>query len=303
MGTGFLTAGNAMVVDAAGGLYTEVLTEPDQGSSTAIMRWYGGKWEDITCDFNIVVDALKPGRVSSNVPVTALAVDREGNLYAGGMFYYLSPGQATELPMGYVASLKGEGWAVLGGGLDQMNVFALAIDAPGAVYASGEQPLTPQGESGFIAVWHASKWTPMDPGSPDIILSMAADQSGGIFVAGQKRAGGAFIDYWDGTRWTAVASQFEGEAPAVFDLAVDAKGHLCAGGSFESVSGIPARNIACWDGNTWHALGNGANERVMGLAFGTSGILYAVGYFTEVGYVSVEHVAQWDGEIWQVLSP
>ncbi len=304
LGAGFRTGGNSMVVDAAGGLCTEVLTDSSQGSSTAIMRWDGAKWEDITGDFSIVVDALQPGRVSSNVPVTALAADREGNLYAGGSFYYLRPGQSTELPMGYVASWNGEAWAVLGGGFDMVNVFALATSAPGAAYASGEQPLTPEGESGFIATWHASGWTQIDPGRPDIILTMALDPSGGLYVAGQKKGtGGAFVDYWDRTHWTTIAGQFEGEAPAVFDLAVDAKGHLCVGGQFESVSGTPASNIACWDGNKWHALGNGANERVFGLAFDTSGSLYAVGYFTEVGRLPMDHLARWDGQGWHALSP
>ena len=132
---------------------------------------------------------------------------------------------------------------------------------------------------------------------------MALDQSGGLYVSGQKGTGGAFVDYWDGTYWTTIGSQFEGEEPAVFDVAVDAKGHLCVGGSFDSVSGIPANNIACWDGNTWHALGNGANERVFGLAFDSSGDLYAVGYFTEVGDLPVDHVARWDGRRWNALSP
>jgi hypothetical protein len=291
-----------MVVDAAGGLYTEVLTD---SSSTAIMRWHGDKWEDVTGDFTVVVDALQPGRVSSNVPVRALALDREGNIYAGGAFYYLTPDQSTELPMGYVARRNGEAWAVMGGGFDKVNVFALAMGAPGAAYAAGEQPLTAEGESGFIASWHASGWTQIDPGRPDIIHTMALDQSGGLYVAGQieRGAGAAFVDYWDGTYWTTIASQFEGEAPAVFALAVDANGSLCVGGEFESVSGIPASNIACWDGNTWHALGNGTNERVFGLAFDSSGDLYAVGYFTEVGHQPVDHVARWDGQRWHALSP
>jgi len=304
LGAGFRTAGHAMAVDAAGRLYTEALTDSSQGSSTALMRWNGDEWEDITGDFNLVVDALQPGRVSSNVPVTALAVDREGNLYAGGSFYYLGSGQATELPMGYVARWNGADWAVVGSGFDQVGILALAVDAPHALYAAGEQPLTAAGESGFLAAWHVSEWRRVDPGRPDIFLAMALDPSGGLYVAGQMQStGGAFVDYWDGTHWTTIAGQFEGEAPAVFDLAVDAKGALCAGGSFESVDEIPASNIACWDGSTWHALGKGTNERVFGLAFGASGSLYAVGYFTEAGHLPVDHVARWDGKSWHTLSP
>jgi len=74
LGNGFSTAGNTLVADGAGYLYTEILKDSEQGMATAIMRWDDDKWEDITGNFSIVVDALKPGRLSSNIPVVALAV-------------------------------------------------------------------------------------------------------------------------------------------------------------------------------------------------------------------------------------
>jgi hypothetical protein len=301
LGTGFRTSGNSMTEDAAGGLYTEILTDSSQGSSTAIIRWDGDKWEDFTGNFKGLVDAVQPGRVSSNIPVTSLAVDREGNLYAAGTFNYQGPGQATETPMGYVAKWNGETWTLLGSGFDNANLFALAASANGEVYVSGEQPLTAEGKSGIIAKWDGAGWTQIGPQSPDIILKLALDRTGGLYVAGQKQAGGAFVDYWDGKHWTSIASQFEGDAPAIFDLAVDPNEDLCIGGSFESVNVIPASNIACWDGDSWHALGSGVNERVEGIASDSSGNLYAVGFFTEAGGLPVDHVARWDGHQWHSL--
>ena len=84
-------------------------------------------------------------------------------------------------------------------------------------------------------------------------------------------------------------------------MAVGRDDHLCIGGSFESVNAIPARHIACWDGNSWQALGDGVNERVNALAFDPNGELYAVGYFTEAGGLPVDHAARWDGEAWHAL--
>jgi len=69
------------------------------------------------------------------------------------------------------------------------------------------------------------------------------------------------------------------------------------------VSNVPARNIAYWDGNSWHGLGNGANERVVALTFDPSGYLYAVGFFTEAGGNPAYHVARWDGVTWHALEP
>ena len=95
----------------------------------------------------------------------------------------------------------------------------------------------------------------------------------------------------------------EGEAPAVFDIAVDANDHLCIGGSFDAVNDIPARNIACWDGSLWHALGDRVNKQVDALAFDSGGNLYAVGLFSEAGGMPAHQIARWDGMAWHSLEP
>ncbi len=55
-------------------------------------------------------------------------------------------------------------------------------------------------------------------------------------------------------RYRSALGNCQGEAPAVFDMAVDGNSHLYIGGTADAVSGLPARNIAYWDGETWHAL-------------------------------------------------
>ena len=301
LGDGFKTAGNSLAVDSAGYLYTEILTDSEQ--CMAIMNWDGAKWENITANFSIVVDALNAGRVSCNVPVVALAVDGEDNLYTAGMFYYPSADYTDELPMGYVAMRNKETWTVLGQGFDKVNIFALAASTTGKVYVSGEQPLTPEGNSSYIAQWDGEKWIQINTSKLNTCLSIALDKSGGLYAGCQLNEPGQLIVYWNGMDWITITDQLEGEAPAVIDMAVDKNGHLYIGGSFESVSGIPARNIAYWDGSLWHALGNGVNERVEALAFDPSGELYAVGFFTEAGGLPADHVARWDGETWHTLGP
>jgi len=95
----------------------------------------------------------------------------------------------------------------------------------------------------------------------------------------------------------------QGEAPAVFDTAVDENGHLYIGGSFDSVSGIPARNIAYWDGNVWHALGDGVKGQVYALAFDPDGELYAAGLLMGAGGQYAGLAARWDGKTWHALGP
>lgn len=299
--TGFQPASNALAVDSAGHLYVEVLTDSQQGLSNAIMKWDGAKWEDIMGNFRIEVDPLKAGRLSSNIPVVALAVDGEDNLYAAGAFFYPSADRTAEFPIGYVAKWDQESWTVLGKGFDKVNIFALAVSAAGDVYVAGEQPLTPEGNSSFIAHWDGEKWRQIDSSKLNTSGYLALDKSGGLYIGSLMSEPSGYIDYWDGTDWRTITAQLAGEAPAILDMAVDANGHLYIGGSFESVNGIPARYIAYWDGSSWHALGGGVNKQVNALAFDPGGELYAVGFFTEAGGLPANHVAHWDGETWDAL--
>lgn len=299
--TGFQPASNALAVDRAGHLYVEVLTDSQQGLSNAIMRWDGAKWEDITGNFSTVGDTPKPGRLSSNIPVRALAVDGEDNLYAAGAFFYPTSNHTNEFPMGYVAKWNQETWTVLGEGFDKVYIYALAISATGDVYVAGEQPLTPDGNSSYIARWDGEKWTQIDTSKLNTSAYIALDKSGGLYVGSLSSEPSGYINYWDGMDWSTIAAQLGGEAPAIYDMAVDANNHLYIGGSFESVNGIPAWYIAYWDGSSWHALGAGFNKQVNALAFAPSGDLYAAGLFTEAGGLPVQHIAYWDGKRWHAL--
>ena len=302
LGNGFQTVGNTLVVDGAGYLYTDSLAVSEQGTATAIMRWDGSRWEDITGNFNSVVDELKAGRVSSNIPVTGMAVDGEDNLYAAGMFYYPTADYMSEMPMGYVAKWDQQTWTVLGQGLDLINVYGLAVSSDRHVYVSGEQPATPEGNNCYIAHWEDGKW--MDVNTGDLnwcSQSLVVDKSGHLYVAGQSNTTGGFIAYWDNSDWTMITAQLGGEASIVYDMAVDQNDHLCIGGEFTSVSSIPAQNLACWNGQSWYSPGDGFNERVNALAFSPGGELYAVGFFTEAGGLPAYHAARWDGEKWHAL--
>ena len=86
-------------------------------------------------------------------------------------------------------------------------------------------------------------------------------------------------------------------------MIVDKNGYLYIGGDFDSVGGVPARNIAYWDGSSWHPLGDGVNKPVEALALHPNGELYAVGSFTQAGGLPVSCAARWDGEAWHALGP
>ncbi len=81
---------------------------------------------------------------------------------------------------------------------------------------------------------------------------------------------------------------------------------LFVGGRFNLAGGVPARNIAKWDGNAWRALGAGIDGYVLSLAEyddGSGPALYAGGLFTSAGGISALGLARWDGTSWSAVGP
>jgi len=89
----------------------------------------------------------------------------------------------------------------------------------------------------------------------------------------------------DGFVWSALGTGMGGSqvqvAPGVVltaevkALAVAPDGTVYAGGSFETVGGVSASNIAKWNGATWSPLGPGIRGIVEALAVAPDGTLYA----------------------------
>ncbi|MFI4917485.1 MAG: GC-type dockerin domain-anchored protein [Phycisphaerales bacterium JB060] len=181
-------------------------------------------------------------------------------------------------------------------------VFALA--APRAI-AQDCQPGWAEGQfnlPGVDGTIHAMAM--FDDGSGEALYI-----GGDFVVAGPVASRG--LARWDGQRWSAVTSTpgepYAGRiggsisAMAVYD---DGSGPaLYVGGSFNSADGLPARNIARWDGRAWEALGEGADGLVAALAVhddGTGPALYVGGNFHSVGDISVSKLARWDAAGWSV---
>src|SRR6266542_1262568 len=75
---------------------------------------------------------------------------------------------------------------------------------------------------------------------------------------------------------------------------------VIVGGSFTSIGGVSATNLAQWDGTNWAPVGGGVGGVVYALAV-AGGQLYVGGYFTQVGDVGANNIARWDGTNWSAL--
>lgn len=79
------------------------------------------------------------------------------------------------------------------------------------------------------------------------------------------------------------------------------QGDLYVFGSFHSVGGITATNIARWKGGLWSALGEGVGSRTVSAAASNGRNLYAGGFFSTAGGVPANNIARWDGTNWSPM--
>ncbi len=116
-----------------------------------------------------------------------------------------------------------------------------------------------------------------------------------------------YIAKWDGSTWSALGSGVAGPSPSVNALTVfdDGTGPaLYVGGHFKNAGGVPANDIAKWNGSNWSALGSGMDNDVLALSVfddGTGPALCAAGSFTTAGGMSAGHIAKWNGSKWSAL--
>ncbi len=139
------------------------------------------------------------------------------------------------------------------------------------------------------------------------VLAVAEDGrlfAGGVTSIKGERMGG--IAVWDGVRWSPIAPGSTGVITGTVEtLTFDDAGNLYVGGAFSAAGGIPANNIARWDGTAWSTIGtgveNGTNGMVKAILIDDNGDLYVGGEFTVAGDTYVDRIARWDGSEWHPL--
>lgn len=205
------------------------------------------------------------------------------------------------------------------------NVWSLAVfdDGTGSsLFVAGDFANVDGFANVDIARWDGASWSALIGTSGEMIfgqdfdLAVFDDGAGeDLYVAGigiSLGAGSLNIARWDGSSWSALSGPFGDRldnralALAVFD---DGTGPaLFVAGWFTEAGGVPAENIARWDGDEWSALGTfsppGFQRRINSLAVlddGTGPALYAGGDFASAGGVAARNVARWDGTAWSAL--
>ncbi len=313
---------------------------PDHDWETAIglpgahsPNWSSGYDEEINAILEADLDGL-PGT----------------EIYVGGVFESIGEEQPPiELHYG-VARWDGAAWHRLLHGLDRYegpfdeqlarveDIVAFDDGSGPAIYFGGDFNRAfhePQGgiielvsiEARNIVRWDGAAWSDVGGGLGAFgsVNAMAVFDDGtgeALYVTGDIRTnvGAPFdsIGRWDGSAWTGLGGPFRfsdgaqgfPEALVVYD---DGTGPaLYVGGRFdEAPGGVPARNVARWDGTTWSAVGAGLGDgtrypddvvrSLTAYDDGSGAMLYAGGAFENSGLAQVANIARWDGVAWSRL--
>ena len=149
--------------------------------------------------------------------VYGIAVDGNGNVYAGGKFTMAGGVSANR-----IAKWNGSSWETLGTGMDG-TVQAVAVDGSGNVYAGGDF-------TGHAAKWNGSSWAILGTGLDASVTAIAVDGSGNVYAGGEfTKDGGSNASYiakWNGSSWEPLGSDWEGVCPS-------------------SLFGSPVKSIGC----------------------------------------------------------
>ena len=154
-----------------------------------------------------------------------------------------------------------------------------------------------------VAAWNGVRWQALGAGLPGTVYALR-EFNGTLYAAGYLGPGedGGGVFRWDGASWDVIGQTDERNTLPVA-LTVH-NNMLVAGGGFRSINGVSAKNIARWNGQDWHALGEGitgADASVICLEV-FNGDLYAGGFFDYAGGAESRGVARWDGTNWHDLN-
>jgi hypothetical protein len=270
--------------------------------ANGIARWDGVTWSPLP----------GPDGVGTNHDVLAMATYDDGGgpaLYVGGAFVFMAG-----LRVDSIARWDGSNWSELVWGpgfvgfdsaVWALTVFDDTLHGP-CLYAGGEYLRYGNRLMGGIARWDGETWSSLDgelvSSTPGGVTSFAVGVagSGPVLYAAHDWYDYSFVGRWDGSTWAQLGDDFQSRLglPTVA-MHDDGSGpSLYAGGRFTSASGVPARNLARWDGQTWSPVISGAgrdgvNELVHVLySFddGNGAALFAGGYFTSAGNTASSRV-------------
>lgn len=214
-------------------------------------------------------------------------------------------------------------WTVLTNDVNEIGgtVYAIEDDFNGQLIVGGQFQSASGSKVNSIARWNGEKWESLDGGVTEgpvfgSVFSLVS-AGGRLYVGGKFLRAGSIdarsIAAWDGSRWEPLGEGLvnrDGSPVRVMAMVPDDNGGIYVAGKFNLAGGLPANNVARWDGFAWTSLGAGVSGQPMGdfiqdgvsaIARDSLGSIYVGGVFTSAGGTEARRIAVWDGQSWSSL--
>jgi hypothetical protein len=214
---------------------------------------------------------------------TAFVLRSNGDLVACGLF-----GGAYG-----IARWTGGAWTTIG--VANGGVTAIVERPNGDLVVGGTFTVIGGTSANGIASWNGAAWSPLGAGFIAPVQALA------VLPGGDVVAGSSVIARWNGTAWLPMGGGLFTSDPfdytAISVLVTMPNGDLVAAGHFDRAGGLPAANIARWNGTSWLPILPG-----IGLIYALqplpNGDLLVGGDFDFAGGVLANSLARWNGTTW-----
>ena len=243
-----------------------------------VYKWNGLSWDTVGGSFNNVIRDF---------------ITYNNELYMVG--YYSSVGNDT---ISNIAKWNGTKWQSVDTSFNfYMAPINTAIEYNNELYVGGGF-VTDSGR--YIVKWDGSNWrsvgTEIEQPCGNNAIEDFAIYKGELYVAGcfRWKANENIrnnIAKWDGSKWLDVGG---GTDKIINDLVVY-QDILYAVGESDQAGGVPADEIALWNGVEWCGLGNTFYNGFLNAAEVFNNVLYVGGTFNNIDGTWIYGVAKWTG--------
>ncbi len=273
-------------------------TLPGSTNHVTLARWDGREWD-------VLSGTGLPCAAIANCPLTVGDLEILGDDVLASVEWKDSSGFLNSALARFD---KHRQWSALpnprgsGSGYDYYSITKFR----GQLVAGGEfsNPNNPLLHN--IALWNGTAWQPLGEGLSGYVMDVAGRDHHlyALHEVPTNLRTRYIVSRWDGTRWSALGTNYFESPDSPFRLFVSPKDEVYVVGYFTGIQPIVAPNIVRWDGRQWEALFEGEYEGVAGdasapLAFAQhQGELYMAGSFQSAGAVFSRSIARWDGRKW-----
>ncbi len=306
----------AIAIDNSNNVYVGGnLTRGFNPDGATVFIWRVGKWNAAQSVWEPLGEGVfGPG--STNV--MALAIDANGDVFAGGDFAGVyNPGRIA-VNASAIARWNGTSWSALGQNLTGSStlrplVTQIVVDNTNRVYVGGAigTAINADGSTvaGPVVYWDGARWLSISSGlALQSINDLAVDGVNKVYLLYFAGGNTIAVDVWDGTTWTRLVHKSGFPSPTVIAANPQyAAEFLYMGGAFnefESPPGttIPLVNNARWDGRRWlDLIASGATGEVFAIASDNpynAKLICFGGNFTSIGGTPASNIASFDGTAW-----